>query len=50
VDKIIAKRQNVWERDIILPTLDAAESENDSKPLDFVTPSLRDYIDELRKV
>lgn len=50
VDKIVAKRQNVWERDIILPTLEAAESENDSKPLDFVTPTLRDYIDELRKV
>jgi large subunit ribosomal protein L4 len=50
IEHIIAKRQNPWERDIMLPILEAAESPADQKPLDFVTPSLQQYIDDLRSL
>lgn len=50
IEHIIHKRQNPWERDVMLPILEAAESPEDQKPLDFVTPSLQQYIDDLRSL
>lgn len=46
--EIAEKRQDPWTRDVLKPILDSPEPID--LPLDLVTPSLKQYIDDLRQL
>lgn len=50
IEKVKAKKANPFERDIIKPMLETEVLAGDDKPLEVMTPSLRQYVDDLRNM
>lgn len=45
-----AKRADPYDVNVMRPILEAEEIEGDDKPLELMTPALKQYIDDLREI